>query len=383
MIERSLRVSKERSFFIFGARGTGKSTYLRTLFDPEGVLWLDLLDADLEARLLRQPSLLRDLTAPLRVGQWVVIDEVQKVPKLLSVIHLLIREAKLKFALTGSSARKLKREGADLLAGRANWYSFFPLTHLELGEGFSLDQVLHFGTLPETLALSEPEKVRYLRSYCQTYLKEEVLQEQLVRRVQPFREFLTLAAVQNGQILNYAKFAREVGSSIATVQSYFEILEDTLVGFLLNPFHESVRKRQRSAPKFYFFDLGVTRALSQSQESRLMPGTGAYGKAFEHFVILEVHRWIHLHEKDWSLSYLMTQAEVEIDLIIEKSKRDRWVVEIKSTDRVDEVEVRKLERIGGDVLHSKIFYVSRDPIERRIGSVHCLPWDRFLNELGE
>ncbi len=383
MVNRKITLSNKRSFFLFGARGTGKTTLLKNHFVKTEALWLDLLDPELEGRLQQHPNLLVEFTQKLPPKSWVIIDEIQKIPALLSVVHQLIREKKLNFALTGSSARKLKRQGADLLAGRASWFDLFPFMYEELNEFFHLENTLRFGSLPETLELDVVEKIRYLKSYCSTYLKEEVIAEQLIRKVQPFRNFLNLAAAQNGQIINYANFAKDVSVEIPTIQTYFEILVDTLLGFELLPFQESVRKRQRKNPKFYFFDLGITRALAGEVESIIIESSSAYGKAFEHFVILEVYRKIKTHEKEWNLSYLRTKDDAEIDLIIEKSKKDRWAIEIKSSDRVDLKEVRKLEELGKDILNSKLFYVSRDPIERKIGLVECIHWKTLISKLFE
>ena len=368
---------------MFGARGTGKTTLLKKHFSKTECLWLDLLDPELEARLQQRPNLLLELTEKLSQKSWVIIDEIQKIPSLLGIVHQIIREKKLSFALTGSSARKLKRDGADLLAGRASWFDLFPLMYEELNDHFYLENILRFGSLPETLELDFIEKKRYLKSYCNTYLKEEIIAEQLVRKVQPFRNFLSLAAIQNGQIINYSNFANDVLVEIPTIQTYFEILVDTLLGFELLPFQESIRKRQRKNPKFYFFDLGISRTLAGEIESPVIESTAAFGKAFEHFIILEVYRKIKTYEKEWELSYLQTKDHAEIDLIIERSKRDRWAIEIKSSDRVDLKEVRKLEELGKDILNSKLFYVSRDPIERKIGLVECIHWKTLISRLFE
>jgi predicted AAA+ superfamily ATPase len=190
--------------------------------------------------------------------------------------------------LTSSSARKLKRGSANLLAGRAFTYKLFPLTHLELAKQFDLNQALTYGTLPKLLEYEDNnDKVEFLRSYTQTYLREEIQIEQLVRRLNPFRDFLELAAQNNGEILNYTKISRDIGVDHKTVANYYQILEDTLVGFYLPPFHKSVRKRQLESPKFYLFDTGVKRALERSFNIPLNKRSYAYGKAFEHFVILE------------------------------------------------------------------------------------------------
>jgi predicted AAA+ superfamily ATPase len=216
--------------------------------------------------------------------KWVVIDEIQKIPALLDVVHSLAKNKSLKFALSGSSARKLKRGAANLLAGRAFKYVCHPLLHSELGASFSMDEVLRYGSLPEVFSLEAPDKQDYLRTYVETYFKEEIVAEQIVRKLKPFKNFLQVAAQMNTKILNLNKVARDVGVDHTTVQNYFEILEDTLIGFLLEPFDESIRKRQRQASKFYYFDLGVARALKRSLELPLLPSTLDYGDAFEHFI---------------------------------------------------------------------------------------------------
>ena len=315
--------------------------------------------------------------------RWVVIDEVQKLPALLDVAHQHIEASPLRFALTGSSARKLKHGGANLLAGRAFVYRLFPLTAREIGARFSLPDALHWGTLPRLFSLERQEDKRdYLRSYAHTFLQEEITQEQVVRRLDPFRRFLFVAAQMSGQIINFSKLAREVGASVPTVQSYFQILEDTLVGFLLDAFHESVRKRQRENPKFYFFDTGVLRALSQTLTVDLVPHTYAFGVAFEHFILNEIMRLQSYGKKDYRFSYLRTKDGVEIDLIIERPGRKRVLVEIKSAERIRPEDIRSLKRLAPDVPHSEALCLSLDPVAQKIDGILCLPWQRGLEALG-
>jgi predicted AAA+ superfamily ATPase len=229
---------------------------------------------------------------------------------------------------------------------------------------------------------TDEDKQDYLRTYTQTYLKEEITAEQVVRRLDPFRRFLFVAAQMSGKIVNFSKIAREVGTSAATVQTYFQILEDTLVGFLLEPFHESIRKRQRESPKFYFFDTGVQRALNRTLTVELQAHTYAFGLAFEHFVINEVNRLQSYGKRDYQLSYLRTKDGVEIDLIIERPGLKRALVEIKSTERVTEDDVRALQQLAGDISNSEAFCLSLDPVHKKIGVATCLPWQSGLEELG-
>jgi predicted AAA+ superfamily ATPase len=385
MIQRLINPLKTRSFFLFGARGTGKSTFLRQYFPrDDSVMWIDLLDPELEDRFSRRPGELSErLDANPGKIDWVVLDEIQKVPKLLDVVHRRIEMGGTRFAMTGSGPRKLKRETTNLLAGRAFTHNLFPFTHRELGSEFDLDSALTYGTLPGLLELgAAQEKAAFLRAYALTYLKEEVWAEHLVRRLDPFRRFLEIAAQCNGEILNYANISRDVGADIKTVQSYFEILEDTLIGFLLEPFHGSVRKRQRQAPKFYLFDPGVRRALDRTLTVELQPGTYAYGRAFEHFVVVEALRLSAYRQNDFRFSYLRTKDGVEVDLIVERPGAPMALLEIKSSDRIDTRDTRSLERLAADIPGAEAFCVSRDQTARRIGTVNALPWQRTLAELG-
>lgn len=261
MYSRLVKLIHKHSFFLFGPRGTGKSTLLKERFPLESTLWLDLLDSKIEEELASDPSRLYTIVKgqPEAITH-IVIDEIQKIPKLLDEVHRLIEEKLGKvFILTGSSARKLKRGAANLLAGRAFVYHLFPLSYLELKDSFNLETALHWGSLPKIFLLeSSEEREAYLRAYTTTYLKEEIVDEQLIRKLPPFRRFLEVAAQCNGKIVNYANIAKDVGVDEKTIKEYFSILEDTMIGFFLEPFHSSFRKRLVEKPKFYFFDTGVT-----------------------------------------------------------------------------------------------------------------------------
>lgn len=382
MFHRISKLSKNNSFFLFGPRGSGKSTLIQEGFSGKKTLFLDLLDPEIEDHFLRQPKSLENQIKENPNLEWVVLDEIQRVPRLLDLVHSLIEKTKIKFALTGSSARKLKRGAANLLAGRAFVYKLFPLTTQELGEKFDLHEVLSFGSLPKIYQLnSTEEKILYLRSYALTYVKEEIQTEQIVRNLEPFRAFLEISALANGQIINFNKIARDVGADNKTVQSYFQILEDTWLGFFLPSYHRSIRKSQRSHPKFYYFDPGIKRALTRNLEGKLETSTSAFGEAFEHWVILEFYRLNEYLQKDYRLSYFQSHQGSEIDLILDKPGQKPVVIEIKSTQRIDEIEVRKLERLSEDFKTDKIFYLSRDPVAQKIDSVHCLEWKEGLKNI--
>ena len=384
MFNRLIRLPSTSSFFLFGPRGSGKTHLLKERFHAPETLYVDLLDPETFQNLsLRPQALLERLRALTPQTQWVVIDEIQKLPALLDIVHQQIEARGLRFALTGSSTRKLRHGGANLLAGRAFVNYLFPLTAREAGERFSLEQALRWGTLPRLFALdSEEDKRDFLRSYAHVYLQEEIAHEQVLRKLEPFRRFIFIAAQMSGQIVNFSKIAREAGTTVPTVQSYFQILEDTLVGFLLEPFHESVRKRQRGNPKFYFFDTGIQRALSHALNVGLAPRTHDFGVAFEHFLINEIHRLQSYAKKDYRLSYLRTKDGLEIDLIVERPGLPRALVEIKSTECVGPEDVRALKRLAPDIPNAEAFCLSLDPAPKKIEGVSCLPWQRGLIELG-
>lgn len=383
MVERLLKSLKTDSFFIFGARGVGKSTYINEQFiEKQSCFKIDLLDYDSEEKYSKDPQLLeREIDALHQKTEWVFIDEIQKVPKLLDIVHKLIEKKKQKFILTGSSARKLKREGANLLAGRAFLNFLFPLTKKELPET-SLDFLLMWGSLPKIIfSESDDQRKAFLKTYTQVYLREEIRAEQLVRDLDPFRDFLEVAAQMNGKILNYSRIAKEVGVSDKSIHSYFQILIDTHLGFYLPSFHRSIRKMQKVHPKFYFFDLGVKRQLDRTIETQLIPSTAAYGDAFEHFIILEIYRRAHYLQKNWTFSYFQTKEGNEIDLIISLNRRQEILIEIKSTNKIIPSDFNYLSQLSSEFKAEKVYVFSNDLTQQKIENVYCLHWDAGLDDL--
>ena len=383
MIQRSCKFSKTNSFFLFGARGTGKTTLLHSLFSTKDTLFVDLLNVSLFEEFLFDTSRFEALiNTKKNKNKRVIIDEVQKLPQLLDIIHAQIQKKKRQFILTGSSSRKLKQRGTNLLAGRAWVYNLYPFSSFEMGKRFNLKSALEWGTLPEAALAKNKESAReYLNAYVGTYLEKEIQQEQWVRKLQPFRKFLSIAAQMNGKIINKSKIARDTGVDDVTIANYFEILEDTLLGITLPAFHFSIRKAQKQAPKFYFIDTGIKRALSKTLTVELLPQTTAFGEAFEHWFLLEVIKNASYQRKDWTYSYLQTKDGAEIDLIIQRPK-DLVLIEIKSKDRVSEEDAKVLESLSKDIdPKAKRWLVSRDSLERRLGSVHFLPWQKALDKL--
>lgn len=381
MFRREIPLPQNRSFFLFGARGTGKSTLVHQTFSRDTTHFIDLLLSSEEESYARDPDrLYREALKLPESVKTIVIDEVQKLPKLLDIVHKLIFETSLQFVLTGSSARKLRHGAANMLAGRAFVRNLHPLTAREVGDRFVLEEALNWGSLPEVFSLDDESKAEYLKAYARTYLREEVWAEHLIRRLDPFRKFLEVAAQHNGQRLNFSAIARDVGADDKTVKEYFQILEDTLLGFFLEPYLRSERKRVSKSPKFYFFDLGVCRALSNLLTVPAREGTSYFGEQFEAFFILEMLRREAYQPRDYRFYYLATERQ-EIDLVVERPGRPLALVEIKSASEVQPVKTRGLISLGQDFPEAELFWVSRAPKPQSLGRVQALPWTMALEQI--
>lgn len=384
MIDRIIYIPLKYSFFLFGPRGVGKTTLLNTILPKEKTYTIDLLNPETETLFLRKPGELAHTLAALpQSTEWVVIDEVQKTPHLLNEVQRqLVNKTRLNFAMTGSSARKLKRGQANLLAGRASTHHLFPLTSLELKEKFNLDEALMYGTLPEVINRDDTEeKKAFLRSYANTYLREEIQMEGIVRNLTGFKKFLPLISFENGNILSWTNIASEIGIDAKTVQSYFQILEDTLIGFFLPAYAKSLRKKQKTHPKFYLFDTGVKRALEFKLTVPLTAGTIDYGRAFEHFWITEIVRISSYQQNDFQFSYFATPNS-EIDLVVERPNKPVLFIAIKSSHFVKAKDIRALNAVAQAVPDAKAICISQDPMKRRIGNVLICPYQEALKEAG-
>jgi predicted AAA+ superfamily ATPase len=384
MFKRLTNISKSHSFFLFGPRSTGKTTLLKEFFKERDILWIDLLNSRTESQLRRNPESLTGIIAAAGKVQFVIIDEIQKNPILLDSVQRLMVEKKIKFILTGSSARKLRRGHANLLGGRAFRFDCFPLTHLELANSFVLSDVLQFGSLPEVFSLEREDKVLFLRSYVESYFREEVVAEQLIRNLLPFRNFLEVAAQANGTIVNINNIAKSLDVDHTTVQNYFSILEDTMLSFHLPPYHASIRERQASKSKFYYFDLGVQRALTGLLELDLTDASHDFGRAFEHFIICEFFRLIRYKKPDWKMFFLRTRDNAEIDLVIERPRQKLILIEIKSTEDVQTLDKQKLigfKSLSADIKNSETYLISRDPLDFKEGHIHYMHWNKIFEHL--
>jgi uncharacterized protein len=382
MIQREINLIKTRSFFLFGARGTGKTSLLRAEF-RENVPLFNLLQPKLFQELQKRPESFETLLPKdRREGDWIIIDEIQRVPELLNIVHDKIESEKLRFVLTGSSARKLKRSGVNLLAGRAIVHHLFPFTHRELKDEFDLCSTLHWGSLPILYPVkTDEERKLVLESYVNTYIREEIREEQIVRKLDPFLRFLEVAAQMNGNLVNASAIGEDVRTDAKTIQRYYEILEDTLLGFHIDAFHTSIRRAQRQAPKFYFFDTGVLRALSGMLHVPLVPSTSEYGKLFESFFINEAYRLNKYTNKGYKFYYLRTKDDLEIDLILERKGEPKILIEIKSSSRVDERKLEKLRKLKEDLEPCVLWVASQEEQERSTDFAEILPWKTVLKRL--
>lgn len=375
MFARALKPPNQ-SFFLFGPRGTGKSTWIREHFS--NAISYDLLNTGESLRLARDPRVLtREVSGAAR-GDWVVIDEIQKVPALLDEVHSLIETQGLRFVLSGSSARKLRRGASNLLAGRAIVEQMFPLVSAEAGWATLGNEPLAHGTLP--IALTSDDPVAFLDAYAQTYLQEEIRAEALTRSIGAFSRFLEIAARQNGQVTNVAGLARDAAVSRQTVQNYFEILEDTLLGFWLRPWKLKSSTRQVGHPKFYLFDSGVARALS----GRLPypPSPEENGPLMETWILNEVRAYLAYRQLRYPIYYWRTHDGSEVDLFMET--RDGFVaVEIKSSARWDNRFNRSLKSLKGFMENRPLrcFGVFLGERAAHWDDIEVLPARQFLDRL--
>lgn len=328
MYTRSILPSK-RSYFLLGPRGTGKTTWLRDTYSQ--AIWYDLLKPSEYLRLSRQPEVFRQEIEALPKNSTIVVDEVQKLPLLLDDVQYFLAQTRKghHFILTGSSARKLKRQGNNLLAGRASHRMLFPLILDEYQDFRNFDEILKFGTLPEVLGIKSPdEKIEFLESYASLYLKEEVLQEGAIRNLDPFARFLSVAALMNGQLINAASLARDSGIGRSTISGFYQVLIDTLVGFHLESWRPKLRIKETTHPKFYFFDPGVVRSLNGRLRSELDDLEKGY--LFETYIIHELRAWRSYKGLNFSITFWRTPSKVEVDLVLE-SEGQKVGIEIKSS----------------------------------------------------
>ena len=373
MVERRLRIINELdgSIFLFGARQTGKSTMLRQQF-PEAI-YIDLLDTEIKRRFSRRPVLLYEMLNDKAEGTLVIIDEIPEVPELLNEVHRLISERHLLFILCGSSARKLKRKGKNTLGGRALPVYLYPFVSAEISD-FDIDRAVNYGMLPPHYLAKNPSKL--LSAYIQVYLKEEIKEEALVRNLGSFQRFLEVAALTDGEIINNNNIAQDCGVSATTVISYFDILEDTLIGYRIPAFRKVMKRRLVQAPKFYYFDVGVANYLLHKKD--MVRGTNEYGHAFEHLIIQELYAYLHYSHSEEQLTYWRTYTGIEVDVVIGDA---RVAIEIKSVEEVRNHHLKGLKAFGEEYPQSRRIIVSFDRISRKTDDIECIYVKDFLTRL--
>lgn len=384
MIKRVLRCP-QRSFFLFGPRQTGKSTWLRTLDLPES--WMvNLLSNEIYYRYLKQPQQFRrEAQEKIRHGtKWIILDKVQRIPELLNEIHQLMEESDVRFILSGSSARKLKRGGANLLGGRAMLRHLYPFTINELMESrssadFDIETVLKWGTLPPITGLNPRDAADTLNAYVEIYLREEIQMEALVRNLGGFTRFLDLSAAYCGEIINFNSLAKECGLPHRTVQSYFEVLEDTLIAYRLPAWRQSPTKRMVGHPKIYLFDNGVTNALCHRLAGSL--DAAARGRLFEQFFLQETQRILDYKGVVMGLYYWRTNNGAEVDLIMEQNGRPLMAVEFKSRPEIDRADLSGLRSFHEDYPDVPCLIVCTCPEPWTLDFALILPWNVFLDRL--
>lgn len=374
-----IQLPKGQSTFLWGPRKTGKTMYLRTMF-PEAIVY-DFLKTDLFLEFSRNPALLRErlLAKDERVLEYpIILDEVQKVPQVLDEVHWLIENKGLSFILCGSSVRKLKRGQANLLGGRAWRYQMFPFVTPEVGN-IDLLRALNHGMIPIHYLQDDSHYKKSLNAYVHDYLKEEVFNEGLVRNIPAFSRFFDCIGYSHGELTNYSNIARDCGVDSKTVKEYYQILVDTLLGVMLEPFkRRQGRQVISSTPKFYLFDVGVAGILTKRH---LKEEKGEeFGKAFEHFMFMELAAYKSYNELDFEINFWRTKSGLEVDFILGNGE---VAVEVKGSHRLDKKDLGPLIAFSEEYSPKKAILVCNEKEERKSGNIQIMPWQRFLGELWE
>ena len=357
--------------FLFGARQTGKSTLLRERFKE--AIYYDLLNPDIRRAFKRNPNALKEALWDKPSNTIVIIDEIQKVPELLDIVHTMMTEKGLWFILSGSSSRKLKRSGANTLGGRAIPETLFPLVWPEVTD-FQIDRAVQNGMIPRHYMVADATK--RLSGYVKVYLDEEIREEGEVRELDAFERFMEVAAISDGEMLNYSNIASDCGVTAKTVKSYFQILYDSLIGYEIPAYRKEIKRRVIQAPKFYYFDVGLANYLMGRHT--LKRGTDDYGHAFEHLVMQEIIAYKGYNDKCDEISYWHTYDKKEVDAVIGDAKVG---IEIKSSELVKTKHKSGLKAFKEEHPDCRLILVSLDPITRKVGDIELIYVLDFLKML--
>lgn len=361
----------DEGMFLFGARQTGKSTLLKERF--KGAIYYDLLNPSVRRAFKLNPNSLWEALQDKPAGTLVIVDEIQKVPELLDVVHSLMVEKGLFFILSGSSSRKLKRSGANTLGGRAIPETLYPLVWPEVTD-FQIDRAVQNGMIPRHYMVEDATK--RLSGYVKVYLDEEIREEGEVRELDAFERFMEVAAICDGEMLNYSNIASDCGVSAKTVKSYFQILYDTLIGYEIPAFRKEIKRKVVQAARFYYFDVGLANYLMGRHN--LKRGTDDYGHAFEHYVIQEIIAYKGYNDKRDNISYWHTYDKKEVDIVIGDAK---VAIEIKSTEHVETKHKKGLKAFCEEYPECRLLLVSLDPITRKSGDIELIYVLDFLKML--
>lgn len=363
----------EDSIFLFGPRQAGKSTLLSERF-PNAKLY-DLLERSTYERLQRNPALFEQELAMVEDGSLVIVDEIPLLPILLDQIHRLIVKRNLRFILCGSSARKLKRQGVNTLGGRALPIFLYPFVSSELPD-FDLQKAINQGMLPRHYLTDSPTAWKRLQAYISIYLKEEIRAEALVRNLQGFNRFMEVAALTDGEMVNYTNIANDCGIDTKTVKEYFTILQDTLIGYIIPSYTKVVKRKIRQAPKFYYFDVAIVNYLLGRKN--LQPGSADFGHAFEHLLMQEIIAYLGYNGKPECLSYWHTYNDYEVDAVLGEGE---VAIEFKSCKEVQTRHLTGLKAFKEEHPQARLIIVSLDQVPRVLNGVEVLPATDFLQKL--
>lgn len=361
-----------QSFFLWGARQTGKSTLLRSGFINS--VYIDLLKSNEYRRYLNNPEQLRESLLLLEPNDPIIIDEIQKLPQLLNEVHWLIENKGYQFVLSGSSPRKLLRSGNNLLGGRALRYELYPLSYSEIPD-FNLVRAINQGLMPRHYLSNNFRSL--IDAYLGSYLEDEIVAESRIRNVDVFSRFLEKASFSNGEMINYTNIATDCGVSSNTVKEYYGILKDTLLGNFIEPFQKKPKRRTVGTPKFYLFDIGIANFLLKRRD--IAEGSPEFGASFEHFIYHELKTYSHYSGKNYPIYFWRTTSQLEVDFIL----GDHQVaIEVKSTDNVQVKHTKGLKAFQEEYAVEKKIVVSLDTLPRLLeNGIQALPWNLFLDKL--